>query len=90
MPLGVKSDHGAFQLNVPRDRAGNFEPQIVKKNQTTMTEQIEKKMLSLYALGNSYTQISEHIEEIFGFESERDSRSLICSSINNLKRTQKK
>jgi len=62
----MKSDHGEFKLDVPRDRAGNFEPQIVKKNQTTMTDQIEKKMLSLYALGNSYTQIAEHIEEIYG------------------------
>lgn len=31
-----------------------------------MTSEIEKKMLSLYALGNSYTQISDHIEEIYG------------------------
>ena len=62
----MKSDHGEFRLDVPRDRAGNFEPQIVKKNQTTMTDQIEQKMLSLYALGNSYTQIADHIEEIYG------------------------
>ena len=39
----MKSDHG------------KFEPQIFKKNQTTMTDEIEKKMPSLYALGNSYS-----------------------------------
>jgi len=46
----MKSNHGKFELDVPRDRNGNFEPQIVKKNQTTMSDEIEKKMLSLYAL----------------------------------------
>ena len=64
----IKSDYGKFKLDVPRDRNGSFEPQIVKKNQTTMTDEIEKKMLSLYALGNSYSQISKHIEDIYGIE----------------------
>jgi len=62
----MKSEVGSFELDVPRDRAGTFEPQIVKKNQTYMSDQIEQKILSLYALGNSYSQISEHIEEIYG------------------------
>jgi len=57
---------GNFELDVPRDRAGTFEPQIVKKNQTHMSDQIEQKILSLYALGNSYSQIVDHIEEIYG------------------------
>ena len=38
----MKSDHGTFELDVPRDRNGNFEPEIVKKNQTTMTSEIEE------------------------------------------------
>jgi len=62
----MKSEVGSFELDVPRDRAGTFEPQIVKKNQTYMSDQIEQKILSLYALGNSYSQISDHIEEIYG------------------------
>lgn len=62
----MKSEMGSFELDVPRDRAGNFEPQIVKKNQTHMSDQIEQKILSLYALGNSYSQISDYIEEIYG------------------------
>ena len=60
----MKSNYGAFELDVPRDRNGSFEPQIIKKNQTTITDEIEKKMLLLYALGNSYSQISKHIEDI--------------------------
>ena len=62
----MKSEVGSFELDVPRDRAGTFEPQIVKKNQTYMSDQIEQKILSLYALGNSYSQIADHIEEIYG------------------------
>lgn len=62
----MKGEMGAFELEVPRDRNGSYEPQVVKKNQTHMSDQIEKKMLSLFALGNSYSQITEHIEEIYG------------------------
>ena len=61
----MKSDHGAFELEVPRDRNGSFEPEIVKKNQTTLTDEIEKKILSLFALGNSYSQIAKHIEDFY-------------------------
>ena len=62
----MKSAVGEFELEVPRDRNGTFEPQIVKKHQTHMSDQIEQKILSLYALGNSYTQIRGHLEEIYG------------------------
>jgi len=62
----MKSGVGEFELEVPRDRNGTFEPQIVKKHQTHMSDQIEEKILSLYALGNSYSQIRGHLEEIYG------------------------
>lgn len=62
----MKSDHGEFELEVPRDRNGNFEPEIVKKNQTSMTSEIEDKMLSLYAHGSSYEQIRDFIEDFYG------------------------
>jgi len=61
----MKSSDGTFELDVPRDRNGSFEPQIVKKHQTTMSDEIETKILSLFALGNSYTQIAKHIEDIY-------------------------
>jgi len=62
----MKTEHGTFELETPRDRNGSFEPQIVKKNQTHMSDEIEKKMLSLFSLGSSYSQIRDHIEEIYG------------------------
>jgi len=61
----VKSSSGAFELATPRDREGNFEPQIVKKHQTTISDEIEEKILSLYALGMSYKDIQSHIEELY-------------------------
>jgi transposase-like protein len=62
----MKTEHGAFELETPRDRNGSFEPKIVKKYQTHISDEIEKKMLSLFSLGSSYAQISDHIEEIYG------------------------
>jgi len=62
----MRTEHGEFELNTPRDRNGSFEPQIVKKNQTHMSDEIEKKMLSLFSLGSSQSQIIDHIQEIYG------------------------
>ena len=56
---------GSFELETPRDRNGTFEPQIVKKHQTTLSYEIEEKILSMYGLGMSYTDITKHIEEIY-------------------------
>ncbi len=77
----MKSEMGSFELDVPRDRAGTFDSQIVKKNQTHMSDQIEQKILSLYALGNSYSQISEHIEEIYGIGFSKATISAVTDKI---------
>jgi putative transposase len=62
----MKSANGTFDLETPRDRNGSFEPELVKKNQTHMSDELESKMLSLFALGNSYAQIADHIEDMYG------------------------
>jgi len=62
----IKSSSGSFELETPRDRNGEFEPQIVKKHQTTLSDEIEGKMLSMYGLGMSYQDISSHITELYG------------------------
>jgi putative transposase len=66
MSKTMRTEHGEFELETPRDRNGSFEPQIVKKSQTHLSDEIEKKMLSLFSLGSSYSQITEHIEDIYG------------------------
>lgn len=63
--VNKKTIKGTFELETPRDRNGTFEPQIVKKHQTTISDEIEEKILSMYGLGMSYTDISSHIEEIY-------------------------
>jgi transposase-like protein len=50
----MKEPTGSFDLNAPRDRASTFEPQIVKKHQTHLTDELERKIIALFALGNSY------------------------------------
>jgi transposase-like protein len=77
----MKSSVGEFELNVPRDRNGTFEPKIVKKYQTHMSEAIEEKILSLYALGNSYSQIAEHIEDIYGVSFSKATISAVTDKI---------
>ena len=47
----VKSPSGSFILDTPRDRAGSFEPKLIKKHQTHLTDEIERKIISMYGLG---------------------------------------
>ncbi|MCK5294485.1 MAG: IS256 family transposase, partial [Arcobacteraceae bacterium] len=61
----IKTQDGGFILDAPRDRSGSFEPQLIKKNQTHLTDDIEQKVLSMYALGLSYRDISKHIEDMY-------------------------
>lgn len=72
---------GAFELESPRDRNGTFEPQIIKKHQTTMSDEIEEKILSMYSLGMSYTDISSHIEDIYQVSISTATISLITDKI---------
>lgn len=64
----AKTSAGAVEIAVPRDRNGEFEPQIIKKNETFLTGDIEEKILSIYAKGMSQNDICAHIEDIYGLE----------------------
>ncbi len=63
----VRSSYGEFEVDVPQDRNSSFEPQIVKKRQKDISE-IDQKIISMYARGLTTRQISDQIEEIYGFE----------------------
>ncbi|MEX9226050.1 IS256 family transposase, partial [Providencia rettgeri] len=63
----IKTPTGNFELATPRDRNGSFEPQLVKKHQTTLSNEIEHKITRLFALGMSYTDISREIEDLYAF-----------------------
>ena len=63
----VRSRYGEFELEVPQDRNSTFEPQVVQKRQKDISE-IDQKIISMYARGLTTRQISEQIEDIYGFE----------------------
>jgi len=77
----IKTSDGGFSLDTPRDRAGSFEPQLVKKNQTHLTDDIEEKVLSMYSLGLSYADISKHIEDMYKIELSKGTISNITDKI---------
>jgi len=64
----LKTSLGDIEIAVPRDRKGDFQPQIVKKNQTTLNGDIEEKILSMYAKGMTTSDIEGHIRDIYGIE----------------------
>jgi transposase-like protein len=61
----MKSASGEFELNTPRDRSGTFDPQVIKKHQTHLTDELERKIIALFALGNSYQDIRNHIADMY-------------------------
>ena len=63
----VNSSYGQVGIEVPQDRKSTFEPQIVKKRQKDISD-IDQKIISMYAKGMTTRQISETIEDIYGFE----------------------
>lgn len=62
----LNSSYGSLQIDVPQDRQSAFQPQVVKKRQKDISD-IDKKIISMYAKGMTTRQISETIEDIYGF-----------------------
>jgi len=62
----IKSPSGSFELETPRDRSGSFEPQLIKKHQTHLTDEIERKIISMFGLGMSYQDMASHVAEMYG------------------------
>jgi putative transposase len=63
----LKGDFGEVELETPRDRNGEFAPQIIKKNQTRWTG-FDDKILSMYARGMTTREIQGHLEEMYQVE----------------------
>ncbi len=64
----LRTSFGDVEVSVPRDRKGEFEPQLLKKNQTSISQDIEEKILSMYAKGMTTSDIEAHIHDIYGVE----------------------
>ena len=76
----VKTSMGEMTIDVPRDRDGSFEPQIVPKRTKDISD-IDKKVLSMYAKGMSQRDISNTIEDIYGFKISHDTISQITDCV---------
>lgn len=63
----VRSKYGEFDIDVPQDRQSTFEPKVVQKRQKDISA-IDDKIISMYAKGMTTRQISDTIEDIYGFE----------------------
>jgi putative transposase len=74
------TDHGPVEVELPRDREGSFEPQIVAKHQRRFAG-FDDKIISMYARGMSTREISKHLEEIYGVEVGRDTIGRVTDAI---------
>lgn len=63
----IRSKYGEMTIDVPQDRNSSFEPKVVKKRQKDISN-IEDKIISMYAKGLTTRQISDQVEDIYGFE----------------------
>ena len=61
----IKSSLGTFDVTTPQDRHSTFEPEIIKKRQTILADNLSDKILGLYGLGMSYRDIQAHIKEMY-------------------------
>lgn len=77
----LHTSYGDMELDVPRDRNGEFEPKIVKKYQNTLTQDMEEKILSMYAKGMTTGDIESHMQELYGFDISDSTISRITDKI---------
>lgn len=62
----LRTSIGKVEIDIPRDRNGDFEPQLIRKNQTSISQNMKNKIISMYAKGMSTSDIEEHIRDIYG------------------------
>ncbi|EMF83196.1 transposase, mutator family [Leptospira weilii serovar Topaz str. LT2116] len=76
----LKGDFGTIDLEIPRDRNGSFEPQIIQKGQSRFTG-FDDKIISMYSRGMTTREISEHLKEIYQVEVSADLISQVTDSV---------
>jgi putative transposase len=78
----IKGDFGEIPIAVPRDRNGEFNPQIIKKNQTRF-DGFDDKIISMYARGMTTRDIQAHLQDIYGVEVSPDLISNVTDAVIN-------
>ena len=77
----MHTSYGDMEVAIPRDRNGDFEPQVIKKYQNTVTQDIEEKIISMYAKGMTTTDIESHMRELYGIDISDSTISRITDKI---------
>ena len=77
----VKTGSESFELSTPRDREGQFEPEVVKKRQTVLNESLDNKVLALYGMGMSYEAIAEHLSDMYDLDISSAKISLVTDRL---------
>ena len=77
----LRTSFGDTPIQVPRDRKGEFDPMILKKNQTSISEDVEEKIISMYAKGMTTTDIGDHVRDIYGIEVSESTVSRITDKV---------
>jgi len=78
----IKGDFGEVSIEVPRDRNGDFDPQIIQKHQTRF-DGFDDKIISMYARGMTTRDIQAHLQEIYGVEISADLVSRVTDAVIN-------
>jgi len=76
----LKAEDGAFEIEVPRDREGSFEPRLIGKGQTRI-DGLDEKIIAMYARGMSVRDIRGHLEELYGLEVSPDLISRVTDAV---------
>ena len=77
----IQTIEGEIELDIPRDRNGEFEPKIIAKNQTRLDDTIESRIIGMYAKGMTVRDISSHINDSYGFDISESMISRITDKI---------
>lgn len=77
----LKTSAGEITIETPQDRNSSFTPQIVKKRETVLAENLAPKIIGLYGLGMSFRDISSHIEEMYDVEISHSTLSEITERV---------
>lgn len=77
----MHTSYGDMELEVPRDRKGEFEPQLIRKYQNTLTQDMEEKIISMYAKGMTTGDIESHMKELYDIDISDSTISRITDKI---------
>ena len=77
----MHTSYGDMDVAIPRDRNGDYEPQLIKKYQNTVTQDMEEKILSMYAKGMTTGDIESHMRELYDIDISDSTISRITDKI---------